>query len=164
MSPRTDINECRRLVAYDVAKSIQNSRVTSVNMTHLTKISAVNCKQLSNDITDPVFLWYLWVSSVKVGPQWAKYPNPCIRSFVRSKKLILEFNFVTKKVKYRGHLFGCTHNSLSLRLPLGCAHNLLVPHLPGLQQGRLDYENVLLDRSKQVKHIFSMFLLLGKLV
>jgi hypothetical protein len=50
--------------------AIQNSRVTSANMTHLTKISAVNCKQLSSDITDPQILWYLQVGSVKAEPQW----------------------------------------------------------------------------------------------
>ena len=60
-------------------------------MTHSTKILAVNHKQLSNDIIDPLFLWYLWVGSVKAEPQWAKYPNLSVRSFVRSKKPILEF-------------------------------------------------------------------------
>jgi hypothetical protein len=29
--------------------------------------------------------------------------------------------------------FACAHNSLSLSLPLGCACNLLPPHLPGVQ-------------------------------
>jgi hypothetical protein len=29
--------------------------------------------------------------------------------------------------------FACAHNSLSLSLPLGCACNLLPPHLPGAQ-------------------------------
>jgi hypothetical protein len=38
--------------------------VTSANMTHSTKILAVNCKQLSSDIIDPLFLWYLRVRSV----------------------------------------------------------------------------------------------------
>jgi hypothetical protein len=58
----------------------------------LTKISVVNHKQLSNDIMDPLFLWYLWVSSVKAEPQWPKYPNLSVRSFVTSEKLIsLEF-------------------------------------------------------------------------
>jgi hypothetical protein len=55
-------------------KCIQIARVTSANMTHLTKI-LVNHKLLSNDIIDPLFLWYLQVGSVKAEPQWAKYPN-----------------------------------------------------------------------------------------
>jgi hypothetical protein len=85
-----------------MAKSIQISRRTSANMTHhLTKISAVNHKQLSNDIIDPLFLWYLWVGSVKAElPQWAKYPNLSVRSFVTSKKPILEFNSAAKMVQY----------------------------------------------------------------
>jgi hypothetical protein len=60
-------------------------------MTHSTKISAVNCKQLSNDVIDPLFLWYLWVGSVEAEPLWPKYPNLSVRSFVTSEKLILEF-------------------------------------------------------------------------
>jgi hypothetical protein len=65
-------------------------------MTHSTKILAVNRKQLSSNIIDPLFLWYLWVSSVKAEPQWAKYPNPCIRSFLASEKPILGFYFIAK--------------------------------------------------------------------
>jgi hypothetical protein len=72
-------------------KSTKISRVMSANMTHSTKILAVNHKQLSNNIIDPLFLWYLQVGSVKVEPQWPKYPNLSARSFVRSKKPILEF-------------------------------------------------------------------------
>jgi hypothetical protein len=75
-----------------MAKDMQISRVT----THSTKISAVNCKQLSSNIIDPLFLWYLWVGSVKVEPPWAKYPNLSVRSFVTPKKLILGFYFVAK--------------------------------------------------------------------
>jgi hypothetical protein len=48
-----DTNQCHRHIPYDMAKSIQISRVTSANTTHSTKISAVNhryCKQLSNDV------------------------------------------------------------------------------------------------------------------
>ena len=52
-APRTDTNQCRRRVAHDMAKGIQISRVTSANMTHSTKILAVNRKQLSSDIIDP---------------------------------------------------------------------------------------------------------------
>jgi hypothetical protein len=51
-----------------MAKDIQISRVTSANTTHLTKILAVNCKQLSSEIIDPLFLWYLHVGSVKAEP------------------------------------------------------------------------------------------------
>jgi hypothetical protein len=72
--------------------------VTSANTTHSTKILAVNCKQLSSDIIDPLFLWYLWVGSVKAEPQWEKYPNLSVRSFVTSKKPILRFYFVAKTV------------------------------------------------------------------
>jgi hypothetical protein len=43
------------------------ARVTSANITNLTKISAFNQKQLSNNIIDPLFLWYLQVGSVKQG-------------------------------------------------------------------------------------------------
>jgi hypothetical protein len=39
-------------------------------------------------------------------------------------------------VQYIGCLFACTHNSLSSHLPLGCACNLLPPHLPGVWWGR----------------------------
>ena len=132
MAARADTNQCCRHVAYDMAKSIQISRVTSANTTHSTKILAVNRKQLSNNIIDPLlFLWYLRVGSVKAEPQRPKYPNLSVRSFVRSKKLILEFYSVAKMVQYIGHLFACTHNSLSSRLPSGCARNLLPPHLPG---------------------------------
>jgi hypothetical protein len=95
-APRTDTNQCRRRVAHVIAKSIKISRVTSANMTHSTKILAVNRKQLSSNIIDPLFLWYLWVSSVKAEPQWAKYPNPCIRSFLASEKPILGFYFIAK--------------------------------------------------------------------
>jgi hypothetical protein len=41
---------------------------------------------------------YLWVGSVKAEPQWPYYPNPCVRSFVRSEKPILGFYFVAKMV------------------------------------------------------------------
>jgi hypothetical protein len=81
-----------------MAKGIQISRVMSANMTHLTKILAVNRKQLSSDIIDPLFLWYLQVGSVKVEPQWEKYPNLSVRSFVTSKKPILGFYFIAKMV------------------------------------------------------------------
>ncbi len=91
MAPRTDTNQYHRHVTYNMAKSIQISRVTSANMTHLTKILGVNCKHLSNNIIDPLFLWYLWVHSVKAVSQWVKYPNYSERSFVRSKKPLLEF-------------------------------------------------------------------------
>jgi hypothetical protein len=91
MVARADTNQCCRHVTYNVAKSIHIARVLSANMTHLTKISVVNHKQHSNDIIDPLFLWYLQVGSVKVEPQWAKYPNLSVRSFVTSKKPILEF-------------------------------------------------------------------------
>jgi hypothetical protein len=64
----------------------------------MAKILAVNHKQLSSDIIDPIFLWYLQVGSVKAEPQWAKYPNPCLRSFVTSKKPILGFYFIAKMV------------------------------------------------------------------
>ncbi len=63
MAARADTNQGCRHAAYDMAKSIQISRVASANMTHLTKILVVNHKQLSNNIIDPLFLWYLWVSS-----------------------------------------------------------------------------------------------------
>jgi hypothetical protein len=58
---------------------------------------------------------------------------------VTSKKPILEFYSVVKTVQYIGCLFAtCAHNLLSSCLPSGCTHNLLLPHLPGVQQGRLD--------------------------
>jgi hypothetical protein len=136
MAARADTNQCCRCVAYDMAKSIQISRVTSANTTHWTKILAVNCKQLSNDIIDPLFLWYLWVGSVKEEPQGPKYPNLSVRSFATSEKPILEFWSIAKMVQYIGCLSACTHNSLSLHLPSGCACNLLLPHLPGTWQGR----------------------------
>jgi hypothetical protein len=83
-----------------MAKGIQISRVMSANMTHSSKILAVNHKQLSSngDIIDPIFLCCLQVGSVKAEPQWAKYPNPCLRSFVTSKKPILGFYFIMKMV------------------------------------------------------------------
>ncbi len=60
--PRTDTNQCRRCVAHNMVKGIQISRVTSANMTHLTKILAVtNCKPLSSNIIDPQFLRHLRV-------------------------------------------------------------------------------------------------------
>jgi hypothetical protein len=90
MAVRADTNLCCRHVTYDMAKSIQISRVTSANTTHSTKILAASHKQLSNDIIDPLFLWYLWVGSVKAEPQRPKYPNLSVRSFMRSKKPILE--------------------------------------------------------------------------
>jgi hypothetical protein len=48
-------------VADDMAKCIQITRVMSANTTHLTKILVVNRKQLSSNIIDPLFLWYLWL-------------------------------------------------------------------------------------------------------
>ncbi len=48
---------CRWCVADDMAKSIQIARVTSSNPTHSAKISAVNCKQLSNNIIDPLLFY-----------------------------------------------------------------------------------------------------------
>jgi hypothetical protein len=92
-------------------------------MTHLTKILAVNHEQLSKDIIDPLFLWYLQVSSVKAEPQQPKYPNLSVKSFVTSEKLILEFYFNAKMVQYIGCLFACTHNSLSSSLPSGHTRN-----------------------------------------
>jgi hypothetical protein len=121
----------------------------SANMTHSTKILAVNHKHLSNDIIDPLFLWYLWVGSVKAEPQWPKYPNLSVKSFVTSKKPILEFYSVAKMVQYIGHLFACAHNSLSLCLPLGCACNLLPPHLPWVRWGRWDEQTKQLDEVKK---------------
>jgi hypothetical protein len=92
MATRADTNQCHRHVTYNMAISIQIARVMSANMTHLTKILVVNHKQLSNDIIDPLFLWYLWVSSVKAEPLWPKYPSLSVRSFVTSEKMIsLEF-------------------------------------------------------------------------
>jgi hypothetical protein len=68
---RTTINEWQQEltatnvagVSHMMAKSIQIARVMPANMTHSTKILAVNGKQLSNDIIDPLFLWYLEVYS-----------------------------------------------------------------------------------------------------
>jgi hypothetical protein len=80
MVPRADTNQCCRCVTHNMAKCIQITRVTSANMTHSTKISAVNHKQLHSDIIDPLFLWYLWVGSAKAEPPWTMYPNPCDRS------------------------------------------------------------------------------------
>jgi hypothetical protein len=114
-------------VAQDMAKGIQISRVMSANMTHSTKISAVNRKQLSSDIIDPLFLCYLRVGSVKAEPQWAKYPNLSDRSLVTSEKPILGFYFIAKTVHKLCRLFICAHNLLSLRLPSGRARNLLPP-------------------------------------
>ena len=92
MAAKTDSNQCHRCVTDNMAKLIQISRMTSANITHSTKILAVHHKPLSNDIIDPLFLWYLWVSrSAKAEPQWAKYPNLSVTSFVRSKKQTLEF-------------------------------------------------------------------------
>jgi hypothetical protein len=82
-----------------MATDIQISRVMSATTTYSTKILAVNRKQLSSDILiDPLFLSYLWVGSVKAEPQWAKYPNLSVRSFVTSKKLILGLYFVEKMI------------------------------------------------------------------
>jgi hypothetical protein len=98
MAAKTDSNQCHRCVTDNMAKLIQISRMASANITHSTKILAVHHKQLSNDIIDPLFLWYLWVSrSAKAEPQWAKYPNLSVRSFMRSKNLILEFNLSQKQ-------------------------------------------------------------------
>jgi hypothetical protein len=137
-APRTDTNPCRRRVAHDMAKGIQISRVTSANTTHSTKILAVSCKQLSSDIMDPLFL-YLWVGSVKAEPQWAKYPNLSDKSFVTSKKPILDFILLWK---WLCCLFIYAHNLLSSRLPSGCARNLLPPHLPGVWWGRQGSQSV----------------------
>jgi hypothetical protein len=131
--PRTVTNQCHRHVTHDMAKSIQIYRVTLANLTHWTKILAVNCKQLSKDIIDPLFLWYLWVHSVKAESQWVKYPNCSDRRFVRSENPILEFWSVTKMVQYIGHLFACAHDSLSLHLHLGHACHLPLPYLPEVQ-------------------------------
>jgi hypothetical protein len=99
MAPRTDTNQHCRHVSHDMAKGIQISRVMSANTIHSTKILAVNHKQLSSDIIlDPLFLWYLRVSSVKTEPQWEKYPNLSVRSFMTSKKWILGFYFIAKTV------------------------------------------------------------------
>jgi hypothetical protein len=54
MEGRADTNQCCKHVAHDMAKCIQITRVMSANMTHLIKISVVNCKQLSNDIIEPL--------------------------------------------------------------------------------------------------------------
>jgi hypothetical protein len=81
-----------------MAKGIQISRVASANTTHSTKILAVNRKQLSSNIIDPLFLWYLQVGSVKAEPQWEKYPNLSVRSFMTSEKPILGFSFVAKMI------------------------------------------------------------------
>jgi hypothetical protein len=59
---------------------------------------AVNHKQLSSNIIDPLFLWYLWVGSVKAEPWWAKYPNLSVRSFVTSKKPDFGIYFIAKIV------------------------------------------------------------------
>jgi hypothetical protein len=128
-----DTNQRQACRTRHVAKGIQISRVTSANVTHLTKILAVNCKQLSSNIIDPLFLWYLWVGSVKVEPQWEKYPNLSVRSFMTSEKPILGFFFRHKNGTYICCLFTWAHNSLSSRLPSGCARNLLPPHLPGVR-------------------------------
>jgi hypothetical protein len=58
------------------------------------------------------------------------YPNPCVRSFVRSKKPILGL-FCCKNSTYIHVCCLFAHNSLSSRLPLGRACNLLPQHLPG---------------------------------
>jgi hypothetical protein len=59
LTPTKQCHRCRR-VAYGMAKSIQISRVMSANMTHLTKILAVNRKQLSKQPHHrPPILWYL---------------------------------------------------------------------------------------------------------
>jgi hypothetical protein len=39
-----------------------------------------------------------WQCQGGAEPQWAKYPNPCIRSFVTNKKSILGFYFIAKMV------------------------------------------------------------------
>jgi hypothetical protein len=97
-APRNDTNQHRRRVAHDMAKGIQISSVMSANTTYSTNISAVNRKQLSSNIIDPLFWWYLRVGSVKAEPQWEKYPNLSVRSFVTSEKPILGFYFVAKTV------------------------------------------------------------------
>jgi hypothetical protein len=79
-----------------MAKGIQIARVTSANS--YDPLNQDLGSQLSNNIIDPLLLWYLWVGSVKVEPQWAKYPNLSVRSFVTSEKPILGFYFVAKMV------------------------------------------------------------------
>ncbi len=55
MAARADTNECHKCGAHDMTKCIQITRLTSANITHSTKILVVKCKQLSNDIIDPLF-------------------------------------------------------------------------------------------------------------
>jgi hypothetical protein len=114
-----------------------NLQSDTANTTHLTKILAVNHKQLSGNIIDPLFLWYLWVDSVKAEPQWEKHPIVSDKSFVTSEKTILGFYFIAKMAHILCHLFAYAHNLLSSRLPSGRTRNLLLPHLPGAWQGRL---------------------------
>jgi hypothetical protein len=109
MAPRANIDQCYRHVAHGMAKCIHIAS-GSANMTYLTKILVVNHKQLSNNIIDPLFLYYLWVDSVKVEPQWAKYPSLSVRRFMRLEKPILEFYFTAKTVQYIGHLFACAYH------------------------------------------------------
>jgi hypothetical protein len=105
---------------------------------HLMKISAVNCKQLSNDIIDPLFLWYLSVGrSRRSWPQWAKYSNLSVRSFVTSKKSILEFNplqkWYSRWVTFLLALITLWAHAYPQDMLTTCC---CLPHLPGARQGR----------------------------
>jgi hypothetical protein len=105
-----------------MAKCIQISSDVSKYDPLNYKISAENCKQLSNDIIDPLFLWYLWVGSGKAEPQWAKYPNPCVRRFAR---------------KLYGIGLALALRTCSQPAPAALARGRGEGDLPGARRGRL---------------------------
>jgi hypothetical protein len=68
-------------------------------MTHVTEISVVNCKQLSNDIIDPLFYgtngsaMSRWSHSGQSNQIW-------VLEVSWHPKMILEFYFITEMVQY----------------------------------------------------------------
>ncbi len=97
-APTTDTNQCHRHVAHNMAKGIQISRVMSAKYDPLDQDFGSQSQTALQRHHRPPFLWYLRVGSVKAEPQWEKYPNFSVRSFVTSKKLILGFYFVAKTI------------------------------------------------------------------
>jgi hypothetical protein len=139
MVARADTNQCHRRVAYDMAQSIQVTRVMSANMTHLTKILAVNHKQLSNDIIDPLFLWYLWVCS---SSRWSHSGQSIqiVKSFVTSENWFWNLMCHKNSTVHRSPFCLCSQ-LLSSWLPLGHAYNLCCCHTWQGRQGRIERES-----------------------
>ena len=136
MAARGDTNQCCRRVAYNMAKSIQITRVTSAHLTHLTKISVVNHKQLSNDVIHPLFYGTYGSAVSRQSHSGQSIQIWVLEVWWHPKNWFLEFQSIMKMVQYIGCPFACAHNSSSSCLPLGHARNLLLPHLPGVRQAR----------------------------